>query len=74
MRRMSLVSLGCLLGVAACVGGSGEQVAGIDSRGTPVAMTVVSQGTISGFGSVIVNGVTFDMSNATFTIDGSVGS
>ena len=73
MTRKSFVSICCLLAIAAC-GGGGEQVAGIDSRGTPVAVTVVSKGTVSGFGSVIVNGVTFDTSSAVFTIDGSVGT
>ena len=73
MRSKSLILMCCCAGVAAC-GSDGEQVAGIDSRGTPSAVSVVSKGTISGFGSVIVNGITFDTSNATFTIDGSVGT
>ena len=73
MKRNLLTILAGLLAVTAC-GGDGETVAGIDGRGTPVAVTVVSKGTISGFGSVIVNGVTFDTSNAVFTIDGSAGS
>ena len=55
MKRNLLTILAGLLAVTAC-GGDGETVAGIDGRGTPVAATVVSKGTISGFGSVIVNG------------------
>ena len=62
--------------ITAC-GGSGDgRVAGIDGGGAPapVATDITSQGTITGFGSVIVNGVRFDTSGATITIDGAVGS
>jgi hypothetical protein len=60
--------------VSACGGGGGsEQVAGIDARGNPVAVGVVSKGTITGFGSVILNGVTYNTNSATFTIDGDAG-
>ena len=61
--------------VTAC-GGSDGQVAGIDGSGAPapVATDITSQGTITGFGSVIVNGVRFDTSGATITIDGAVGT
>ena len=63
--------------VTACGGGGGSQMAGIDGGGSPftppVVTAVVSRGTISGFGSVIVNGVRFDVSGATITIDGSPG-
>ena len=70
-----LLVLGTAL-VVACGGGGGDQVAGIDGGGNPapVAINIVSQGTITGFGSVIVNGVRYDTSNATFTIDGSPGT
>ena len=61
--------------IAACGGGGGgEQVAGIDGRGAPSAVGVVSLGTITGFGSVIVNGQTFNTNSATFTIDGQPGT
>jgi len=60
--------------LVACGGGGNEQVAGIDGRGSPVAVGVVSKGTITGFGSVILNGVTYNTSSATFTIDGNAGS
>lgn len=59
--------------MAAC-GGSSEQTAGIDARGNPVVVGVVSQGTITGFGSVIVNGVRYDTSAAAFDIDGTDGT
>ena len=73
MKRNALIGTCCLLSIAAC-GSDSEQVAGIDSRGTPVAVTIVSKGTVTGFGSIIVNGVTFDTSNATFAIDGMTGA
>ncbi|MDX1498440.1 MAG: DUF5666 domain-containing protein [Woeseiaceae bacterium] len=62
--------------LTACGSGGGNSVAGIDAGGTPdpVATTVVSQGEITGFGSVIVNGVRYDTSSATFTIDDNPGS
>lgn len=72
MKPYLILVLSSVMAIAACGGGGGETVAGIDARGTPVA--VVSSGTITGFGSVIVNGVTFDTSSAMFTIDGSAGS
>ncbi len=60
--------------VVAC-GGGGNQVAGIDGGGSPapVASSVVSQGTITGFGSIVVNGVRYDTSSATITIDDEPG-
>jgi len=60
--------------LVACGGGGGEQVAGIDARGNPTPVGVTSKGTISGFGSVIVNGVRYNTNSATFTIDGVSGS
>lgn len=63
--------------VTACGGGGGSQMAGIDGGGSPftppVVTAVVSRGTISGFGSVIVNEVRFDVSGASITIDGVPG-
>lgn len=58
--------------VVAC-GGGGNQMTGIDGGGSPapVASNIVSQGTITGFGSVIVNGVRYDTGSATITVDGS---
>lgn len=60
--------------VTVSCGGGGEQIAGIDSRGTPSAVGVVAKGAVAGFGSVIVNGVTYNTNSATFTIDGSPGT
>jgi hypothetical protein len=43
------------LSLSGCGNSSGSQTAGIDGSGEPVATT--SNGTIDGFGSVIVNGL-----------------
>ncbi len=51
---------------------------GIDQGGAPftppTTTTVFSHGTITGFGSVIVNGVRFDTSSAMITVDGNPGT
>jgi len=73
MKPYLLFALSGALLIAAC-GGDNEQVAGIDGRGNPAPSAVVSKGTITGFGSVIVNGVTYDTNSATFSIDGSAGT
>ncbi len=49
-----------------------EQVAGVDRGGNPVA--VVTKGEITGFGSVIVNGVRYDTGGAEIVIDGEPGT
>ena len=64
--------------LVACGGGGGGgagpgPVAGIDGTGVNSGVTV-AVGTVTGFGSVFVNGVRFDTSSASFTIDGNVGS
>ena len=58
------------LGLAACGGGGGDAA----SSGAPVLPSAgttgaFSQGTITGFGSIVVNGVRFDESSATVTDD-----
>ena len=50
-------------------GGSGSTIAGIDRGGVTIA-----QGPISGFGSVIVNGVHYSTSGASITIDDQPGT
>lgn len=57
----------------ACSSGS-EQVAGIDRGGAPVATAVGSSGTITGFGSIFVNGVEYDTASANIRIDGAAGT
>ena len=70
---MRLKSLGPLAIAAAlfafggCGGGDRMRTAGIE--GTGFAM-----GTVTGFGSVLVNGITFSTSAATFVIDGEPGT
>ncbi|MDH3417849.1 MAG: DUF5666 domain-containing protein [Gammaproteobacteria bacterium] len=64
--------IGAAVLVAACGGTSGPTVAGIDRTGSPSA--AFAYGSISGFGSIIVNGVRYDTSTATFTIDDSPGT
>lgn len=56
-----------LLSVSCGSSGSGSASGGIGGTG-------ISQGTIEGFGSVIVNGVTFNTAGAGFTIDDSAGA
>ncbi|HET6629900.1 MAG TPA: DUF5666 domain-containing protein [Woeseiaceae bacterium] len=61
---------------AACGGGSDGTVAGIDAGGSPdpVATNVVSSGAITGFGSIVVNDVHYDTSNAEIVVDGTVAT
>ena len=55
------------LGLTACGGG------GSDST-TASASEIISSGTITGFGSVYVNGVKFETNNSSFDIEGAQGS
>jgi Domain of unknown function (DUF5666) len=57
--------------VAACHSGSGNKVGGVGGGGAPPA---AAYGTVAGFGSLLVDGVRFDTSQARFTIDGEVGA
>lgn len=67
---MSLAALTAAL--AAGCGSDGDQVAGVDRGGNPVA--VVTKGEITGFGSVIVNGVRWETGAAEIVIDGAPGT
>jgi hypothetical protein len=73
--RLKMLGISLLFGTAALLaacggGGSGtDSTAAIGSGGTAAA----AQGPISGFGSVIVNGVRFDDNGATVTIDDNGG-
>jgi hypothetical protein len=62
--RLAALLSGLLL-VAACGGGGGDTA----STSASTSGTAFTQGTITGFGSVIVNGVRFDDSSATVTDD-----
>lgn len=56
------------LALAGCGNSSGNQTAGIDGSGAPVATT--SNGTIDGFGSLIVNGLRYDSDKAQILVNG----
>ena len=62
----AMLGLGLLL--VACGGGTGGMTAGIDRGG------ITATGTITGFGSVHVNGVRYVTTGASFTIDGNPGT
>lgn len=60
--------------LAACGGSGGDgQSAGIDRTGSPVP-SVAAFGTITAFGSIVVNGVRYDTSSAQFTVDDNPGT
>jgi hypothetical protein len=61
-------TLAIAIAITAC--DTGNQVAGIDAGGAPV----VAKGVLTGFGSVIVNGVRYNTTNAAFGIDGGGGT
>jgi hypothetical protein len=72
-----------LLGAALAAGCNGRAVgtAGIDGTGapmtpspTPAAAPIIAYGTITALGSVWVNGVHFDTSHATITVNGRLGT
>jgi hypothetical protein len=71
MQRLIAFVVTATLVLAACGGGSGNNVAGIDRTGSPV---IASYGTVTAFGSVVVNGVHYDTAQATFVIDGDSGT
>lgn len=63
-----------LLGLSACGGGGDSTTAGTE---TPAATTLVSQGAVTGFGSVYVNGIKLDDSGASslaYAADGSTSA
>lgn len=81
MNRIYLTAIAALLTLTACGGGGGGSTpppgggddggsGGIDGRGT----AVVSQGQITGFGSIIVNGVEYETTGTEFEIDGETGT
>jgi len=66
IRLATALSLATVL--VACGGGGSTDIAGIGGSG------IVSSGTITGFGSVFVNGVKFETSRSTFDIEGNLGT
>jgi hypothetical protein len=57
--------------VAAC---GADQVAGIEGSGAPHAVSSVTVGTITGFGSIIVDGVEYSTSGAQIRVDDQVAT
>lgn len=70
-RRNWLVLAGA--GLSACGGGGSSMLAGVPGTGGTGA-PMFAQGSISGFGSVILNGIRFDDMQATVQIDGMVAT
>lgn len=64
------LNVGILISIilSSCGGGSGS-IGGIDGSGAPAVAGTVSTGSISGFGSVIVNGVHFNSDKAAVLIN-----
>jgi len=75
--NLLLISLLAGSTLVACGGGSGSSssVPGSSSSSTPGTAapteTTIAQGVVTGFGSVIVNGVHFDVKDANINVDGS---
>ena len=61
----STLATAIALSIAACTPADSEGVAGIGGSG------YVSSGSVTGFGSVFVNGVEFETDNSTFDVDGN---
>jgi hypothetical protein len=60
-----------ILSTAGCGGGGSDDAGGVTPLPTGgITRTGIAVGPITGFGSVIVNGVTYDTSSTTFTKDG----
>jgi len=71
MHRLIGFIVAATLVLTACGGGASNDIAGIDRTGSPV---IASYGTVTAFGSVVVNGVHYNTSQATFVIDGDAGT
>lgn len=67
MNKHLIGVLAASLSLVACGGGGSSQTT------SPAATSVVSHGTITGFGSVIIDGVRYETSQAQFSVDGSSG-
>jgi hypothetical protein len=73
MNGTGLKGLSITLGVAVLVAcGSGDQTAGIDRGGMKTPVSVV--GPITGFGSIVVNGVHYAVDHAAVEVDGDPGT
>jgi hypothetical protein len=78
MKNIQLIVLSFILSFAAGCGGSGGDTP-VDNPPPPppvggIGRTGIAMGPISTFGSVVVNGVRYDTSSATFSVNGVSGS
>ncbi len=73
MKKFLFVFVAAAVSACGSSGGNNNSTAGIDGRGSPAPVAVVSKGAITGFGSIVVNGVRYDTTNAIFGIDGRGG-
>ena len=67
MKRVTLKNLLALIFITLLLtscGGGGSTIAGIGGTG------ITTSGTITGFGSIFVNGVEYDLTGAGITVDG----
>ncbi len=63
------------MAIAIAAGGSSHEAnAGIDAGGAPSTKPSVAKGSVTGFGSIYVNGVRYNTDNALFIVDGVIGS
>ena len=69
----SAIAAAMSISIAACSSG-GSDVAGIGGSGITPTGGVISSGTITGFGSIFVNGVEFETSSSNFSIDDNPGT
>lgn len=75
--RASQLLYTCIAIAMSGCGGGGSDVAGIDGSGAPVdpiandPTPVVSSGDITGFGSIIVNGIRYDTRNSNIQLNGN---
>lgn len=70
--ELAAAAAAAMLCLTAC--GGGESAPATGSASPAASSSIVSSGTITGFGSVFVNGVRYDTSAATFTINGKPGT
>jgi hypothetical protein len=77
MNRSTRLNFLLLLSIGLTLGSCKEgpvQMAGIDGSGTTPPKDAVAFGTITGFGSVTVNGVIYDTTDAVFTVNRETGT
>jgi len=77
LKTIGIIAL--LTALAACGGGGGGSAPPPDNNNPPgntggIGRTGISMGPIANFGSIIVNGVRYDTTNAVFTVDDQSGS